>query len=343
VAARAANWNGQPFAAESDGGLAEWPALYSEYLLRTAEQSARSLELYQEVMDCIARNELAPTALQDMLGTFGRARGTAYTNQLTELSMRFFGEMVRIGTAYTDELTEAMMPGSVEPPLSPPRFDPANPTAWFQQINDYASQLSTRTVRIYQALLERVAAGEVSPDRLQSASSDYLERRFPDHLRRLGNLYFDVLNSLNDLRAGYEEEFLSGVLASARPDEEAQFALNLIAPLGETATASMSLGNTRDEPASIRCAASDVRRADGVGPAFMPKLDITPDAFHLEPGEEASLTLSLRLDPDAYDPDASYVGTLYITGHGEPRLEVPLRIMATVPDESATAANTEAE
>ena len=308
--------------------------MYSQYLMRSASQSARTLELYQEVMDCIARNELAPTVLQDMLGPFVQARGNDYTSRLAEISMRFFSGMVQIGTAYSDELVELAMPGSAEPPLQLPQFDTTDPIRWFQQLNDYANHLNARAVKAYQSLIERAATGEMTPARLQEASSDYLERRLPEHMRRLGALYFDVLYGLGDLRSSYEEEFLTGVLASLQGKEP--FVLNLTAPLGEEATATLALSNTKDEPSIIRCRVSDVRRVDGVDPAFAPKITISPESLQLQPGEEASLTLTLRLEVGDYMPDVLYVGTLEITSHGEPSFEVPLQIKATPARERAS-------
>jgi hypothetical protein len=76
----------------------------------------------------------------------------------------------------------------------------------------------------------------------------------------------------------------------------------------------------------IRGRVSDLRRADGVGPAFDPKVTFTPDGLDLGPGEEGSLRVSLELDPADFQADRLYVGSLYVTGHGEPDFEVPLRI-----------------
>ena len=296
MAATAVNWD-QGWTATSENGSAEWPVLYSQYLTRTASQSARTLELFQEVMDCVARNELASTVLQDALPSFVQARGATYTNQLTEISLRFFSGMIQFSSAYSDELAALVIPEATLSPLQPPQFDMADPSKWYQQLNDYASQLTTRAMTAYQLLLENVAAGTVPPTRFQEVSSTYVERHLPEHLRRLGTLYFGVLNGLNDLRSGFEEEFLTGVLASAkRVDQETPFVLTLSAPLGEIASASMSMANTENELAIIRCAVNDIRRADGVGPAFIPKLIVTPDELRLRPGDEASLTLSLRLD-----------------------------------------------
>jgi hypothetical protein len=281
-------------------------------------------------MDCIARNELPPTVLQDMLGPFTQARGSAYTNKLGEISMRFFSGMVQIGTAYSDEMAEMALPGSAESPLQPPQFDTTDPIKWFQELNDYANQLSARAVKAYQRLLERAAAGAMSPAQLQETSTEYIEKRLPIHLRRLGALYFDVLNGLSDLRASYEEDFLTGILATVKGGgQEEPFVLNLTAPIGETASASLALSNTKDEPTVIRCRVSEIRRVDGIDPAFTPKISITPESLKLQPGEEASLLVSLQLEEGDYTPGVLYIGTLEITSHGEPSFEVPLQIKAT--------------
>ena len=153
---------------------------------------------------------------------------------------------------------------------------------------------------------------------------------------------FDVLNGLNDLRTGYEEEFLTEVLAAVEGHGQGEpFVLNLTAASGETASASLALSNTKDEPTVIRCRTSEVRRADGVDPAFAPKITITPESLNLQPGEEASVTLSLKLDEGDFAVGVVYVGTLQITSHGEPSFEVPLRINATPAGERATVNSSE--
>ena len=281
-------------------------------------------------MQCISRGELAPTVLQDLLAAFAQARGKTYTDQLTELSMRFFSGLVQISTGYSQELVEIVMPGFSTPAASPPQLDPADPTKWFQQLTDYAGSMSAKAVRAYQSLFERVAAGDTGLNQVQQASSTFLERRLPQHMRHMGRLYFDLLNGLNDLRVAYEEEFLSGVLATANgPEKETPLVLNMVAPLGGSTSASLSLANTRTEPARIRCGVTEVRRADGVGRAFAPKITFAPEPLELAPGEEASLMVSLQVNESDYNPGTPYVGLLYVMGHGEPRLEVPIRITAT--------------
>jgi hypothetical protein len=243
--------------------------------------------------------------------------------------MRFFGEMVRLSTAYLEGLGHAVMP-DLPPPPAPPRFEQSDPARWYRQLTDYSRDLGASAAESYRSVLDEVAAGRVRPGEVQEAASGYLQDRVPELLRQLGELYFELLTDLNDLRADSEQEFLTGMLDRAREGQGDQaFALTLTAPLGGRAQASVSIANTRDERARIQCVTTDVRRADGVGPAFVPRLVVTPEGLELAPGEEGRLVLSVELDPGTYDPNAVYVGTLFITGHEDPRLEVPLRIVAT--------------
>jgi hypothetical protein len=326
-------------AADRDGGAGnaalEWFTSYADYLKRVANQSSSTIDLYQEVTNRIVRGELEPAATQDLLTSFVRDRGTAYSDELGELNARFFREMVRIGTAYAHELGQAVLPEAALPPAPPPEFDPENPAGWFQELTAYSQRLGTSVAATYQALVDRAASGEIAPGQIQEAATEHLQRRLPEYLGELGRLYFELLNGLTDLRIRSEHEFLNGVLAQTNGAAEA-FELSLTAPLGEHATASITITNTRDELAHVRCNVTDARRADGVDAAFAPDIGFTPEILELEPRAEARLEVSLRLDEDHYEPGTPYVAMLQITGHGEPRLEVPLRIMATraVPTQS---------
>lgn len=315
-------------AASTAAWAAEWSGWYSQYLRGAAGQSEKTQDLYQRVMEYIARGELAPAALQDMVGSFYRARGHIYNEKLSHLTTRFFAELVRNVTAYSSELTQAMMPGTTPVP-APPELASSDPTIWFQQLMDYCNQLSAHVARSYQALVDRMASGQLGSDQLQRIAAELLGRRLPEYLRHLGTSYFELLNGLNELRALNEQEFLAGVLATASQIKADSFAIELVAPLGSTANASFSISNTRDVPAVIRCELTDVRRRDGVGPAFVPNIARTPEKLELAPGEEARVSLALALDQDIYSAGAQYVGALHITGSGEPGVEIPLRITAT--------------
>jgi len=330
VAAHAADGGGAGGAGSDPGSFAgQWLAAYTDYLKRAAGQSAETIDLYQKVTDRVVSGELAPTATQDLLSSFVQSRGSVYADELARLNMRFFGEMVRIGSAYAHELGRAIVPDAPPPP-QPPTFDPADPAGWFHALRDYSEDLSASIAGGYQALVDRAAAGEVGASQVQDAAAGYLQHRLPQYLGELGSLWFELLNALTDLRVRSEREFLSGVLERTDGDNgDGAFELTLTAPLGGTATATVSISNTRGEAARIRCDLTDVRREDGVGPAFVPTMTVEPEDIELAPGDEATFVVTAQLVEGEYEPGVVYVGSLRITGHGDPRLEVPLRITAT--------------
>ena len=104
------------------------------------------------------------------------------------------------------------MPGDSGAPPPEPPFDASDPAGWFQQLGDYAEQLSASIAGAYQTLVDRAAAGELAPGQIQEATNAHLQRRLPEYLSELGRLYFDLLKGLTELRVESEQEFLTGVL-----------------------------------------------------------------------------------------------------------------------------------
>jgi hypothetical protein len=303
------------------GGAADWSTGYARFLLRAAGRSAGTVQLYNQVLGCLSRGQLEPAALRDSLSRFLQARGGDCSGRAAELTARLFAGLVRMAAGGEPE--------GADTGDGPPSFDSTDPGDWFRRLGEHTVELHRRRVEAYQAAIHRTAAGEMTPDELRQAMSADEVRWLPERLNHTVLLCFDLLEGLTELTAGYADEYLRGLLAIVKPGGvDAEFVLGLSALAGETASASLSLANTREHRAVIRCAVSDVRRADGVGPAFAPEITIVPDGLLLKPAEEADVRLSLRLDPAVYDPDAAYVGALHVTRQGEPCLEVALVITA---------------
>jgi len=308
----------------------DWSRRYEEYLTASAGRSTRTLELYQDLLAAVSRGELAPTIMQELAASFAQARGSAYANELTALSSRFFTGLVELGSGYARDLVDALAPGTMPPTTAaPPNLDGSDWASWFRQLTDYATGQGTAALAAYQSLLDRVAAGEVPPTAMSQTSQHFLESRLPDHLRRLVSLCFELLSSLDDIRNRYSEEFLEGILRTGPASgDDALFALDLVAPVGSTTSATLWITNTQTEPTVVDWSVPDVRRSDGVGPAFSPDVSITPASIELAPGEDAQLVVSVVLDADSYEPDHLYLGALRVTGGDRELVEVPLRIKA---------------
>jgi len=310
------------------GSPTEWSALYSQYLTRSAAQSAKTLKLYQETMECVALGKLSPTVFQEHLPRFAQARGAEYVTRLSELGARFLSGLVRIGAKNIDLRATDQSTG-VEPDIPLPHFDPSNPAQWFQQLAEYAGQLNARALKTYRAQLDQVGAGQATPSEIQQATSDYLANQLPLYLQQAGQLYLDLLDGMNEIRARYEEDYFLSILATTRePETEPPAVLNLTGPQGGTVSASLTVANTTPQRTTIRYTVTDVRRADGQGPAFAPKIAFVPEKLDLESGQEGTLQLTLQLDSGAYDADTLHVGSLHLTGEGNLHVEVKLRITA---------------
>lgn len=296
----------------------------------------RSFELYRSVLERISEGALTPDAVQDLLARFVRSHGIEYNQRVAEVSGAFFSGAVEAGARYLRELSEAVLPGALPDDGHPPRFDFSDPVRGYQELGEYTMRASLDAAESYRALLQRVAAGEVGPGDLEQSANEQLGRSMPEYVERLGRLYVDLLDGLNEARTEYEEEFLSTVLAAAEAPADDAFALELVGPLGDTAVASLSISNSKDAIARIRCMVTDVRRADGVGPAFSPDVALEPAELELGPGDEADLRVAVTLEPGRYEPSFLYLGAVLVAGHGGSRLEVPLRIMALADQEPAT-------
>jgi hypothetical protein len=145
---------------------------------------------------------------------------------------------------------------------------------------------------------------------------------------RLIRLYFELLTRFSDLQTSQINGCL-GALLHAAHDDAGSRALALRGPVGDTASSSLIVENSGSESVVVGCLASAVRRADGIGPAFVPALALTPAEQTLTPGQETQILTTLRLDAGVYEPDVLYIGALRLMRQQTLHLEVPLHITAT--------------
>ena len=148
----------------------------------------------------------------------------------------------------------------------------------------------------------------------------------PELFARITRLYFELLTRFTDLQTTQIEGCLQALLDAA---DAGPGALALSASLGDTAATSLIVENSGSEPLLVSCLATTVRRADGVGPAFVPAIALTPLEDTVGPGEELRVRTSLSLDPGVYEPDVLYIGALRLMRQQSLYLEVPLHITAT--------------
>jgi hypothetical protein len=304
---------------------ADWSISYSQYLARSAALSARTLNLYQLALERISQGKLPPTIFQDHFPGFAAAHTTEFSKRFSVVASRFLSDLVRLGASFAKQPNSA----APEPEIIPPRFEDSDPARWYEELSAYAGRLNARGIKAYRAQLDRVAAGETTPSEVQQDATEQMSRDLPEYMQSMTQLYFDLLNGLNDVRSMYEESYFQGLLAAAKQEaSEGPVALTLAGPVGSTVAASLSVTNTTGQRARIVHQVFDIRRVDGVGPSLIPEVLFAPETFELGPDEEGTLSLSLQLDPARYDVDALYSGKLHLAGASEVPLELELRILA---------------
>jgi len=117
--------------------------------------------------------------------------------------------------------------------------------------------------------------------------------------------------------------------------EPGEVSLDLVGPIGGTASARLAVANNESEPTTLRAVMTDVRRTDGIEPAFDPDVTIRPARFTLSPLAEEAVTVTVRLGAAAFEAGLEYAGTLHVLSPGRAVLAVPVRIRGTVPVDEA--------
>jgi hypothetical protein len=183
----------------------------------------------------------------------------------------------------------------------------------------------------YFADLAAVATGDKQARDVRRAHAKQLNTSLASTLSRASAAWFELLGALDEERASFATTYLLDVLRRANPIGFHGDVIELSGPINTKVTTTLTLDNTLAERAVIRCVVGDVRRADGIGPAFIPDLVFAPEAVIVEGADDAELRLSLWLEDAVYTPHSSYVGSLHITRDDAPRLDIPLRITPTPP------------
>jgi len=317
----------------------EWSARYRNYLERSAARAARAQDLNREVIRRVAAQELAPWTLESRLSSFLAQNAISYSQQVARMTMAFLTGLVQTGSLYSYELMERVVPGAALPAEpAAPEFEPGNSGDWFRDLTNFAAKQNARVVAMLRVVMEKVASGELAPGEVEEASTKFHAERVPESTSRLVELYLDLLTGLEDTYATFSEDYLRAVLGALPRDDEGPDALEMLAPLGKATSVSVAVGNTDLAPASVRCELTDVRRSDGIGPAFEPIVSVSPDSLHLAPGEEATVQLTLHPDPDHFQAETMYQGVLRVASATRTLLEMPVRIRSAAPDVSSSPA-----
>ncbi len=291
---------------------------YAHFVLRTTAHSERTMHLCEQVIGCVARRQLNPDSLQQSLAEFVREHASQSAALTTAAAARLLAGLA----------SSEFLPADSNEPL--PDFDFSDLTVCLQRLGDHTAGRNARALAAYQEQLAEVAAGKMTTYKFRRGIGKQYNRVVTGELTRVARLWFDFLGDLEDIRARFAEQYLLAELRNVAPLGFDASVVELTGPINTTSSAEISVENTGAGRSLIQCSVSDVRRADGIGPAFAPEVVLTPAELLLDRGRDASLRLSLRLDETIYQPGVPYIGVLHLVRAGEPRLDLPLRIRPSV-------------
>jgi hypothetical protein len=301
----------------------ETSVAFAEYLLRTAVASAGALHRYEQLIGCVARRQASPATLEESLARFAELHAGESAARVSAATARLIA-----GLASSTFLPLAAADDS-EPPTSTDTSGTSGTSGTsdaLARLADRVGDRNRRAVDAYYAQLAAVATGETTPDAFRRLTRKDTSHTFAQELSRASRIWFDYLGDLDEERARFADQYLMSVLRTVNPVGFDGDVVELAGPVNTMVSTVVTVDNSRDEPAVIRCEASEVRRADGVGPAFEPALVVAPEDVVLERDAEGSVELSLWLDDAIYDPGVAYIGALRLVRDGAPRLDVALRI-----------------
>jgi len=321
----------------------DWGLRFQELTADAGQMYARTLRRYNELLDRVARGELQPDGIQRQFRDYFQERATDSTRELVELSVGLLAGLLHVEARYRDGLLDGLLPAQGPPP-PPPTPSSIDLNTWFQTLATYAAEQSARSMARHQQLVDRVAAGEISPALVQEQGRRFLEQHAPEFLGDVMGLGLDFVGRLQRSSSTLADGLYDRVLGSDghdAPRPEPPICVDLRGPSGSIPSATIVVENTRLQPAEVVCWVSEFAPRTG-GTRFRPALEIIPARFPLAPGEHRDVDIRLPLEQARFASGVDYVATLSITGAGERELIVQLLARADTPVATAAPVKTAA-
>jgi hypothetical protein len=309
-----------PDATDAVDSTVEWATKFSGYLQRSAERLGETAELNKELTKRIAYGDVPPVIVESQLAAFLATNAESYAAEVADLTMNVLTRLIGLSSDYVCALAQGIAPDSSAPARpTPPRFDPTDPVDWFQRLNQYAAAEASVAKAILRSAVD-------TSELVENPSTE----PFSIAAAKTADTFLELLIRLEDINTDFGRRYLTSVLGLTRDSEKAEATLEAVAPLGQTATMRFAISNNSDADATVRCVLTDLRRSDGVGPAFEPDATLTPNNFRLRVGAEEFIQLSVRLAESHFEDGPVYSGGVRVLGVGDAVVEIPVKLRASI-------------
>jgi hypothetical protein len=293
----------------------DWTRRFLELAAEAGRGYDRVLRRYDELLTRVADGDLSPQDVQGEFRAYLQEQSATSTRDLVEASVGLLAGLVYIEGKHREAMLDGLLPHEgVVPP--PPAASTVDGTNWFEVLSKYAADQSARAAARQQRLMERIAAGEVTVDRINEQSKRYLADSAPHFVGEVVELGMKFAGQMQRSSATLAEGLYDRILG-AEPEVRAEVApiLDLRGSAGDDVTTAFVVENTRVVPASVICSMSDfVSRSTG---EVVSAGEVVPSRFELGPGEARDVSVHVVLDRDRFAPATDYFGMLRIAGAGE--------------------------
>lgn len=287
---------------------ADWPR-YIEHLQRTTRQSIRLLELSNRVLERAASGDLRLPVMRTMHDA-AASSAREYSTEWIAACARFLAGLAGAATGQT---------GAIGTPDRPLAEDPA---AWFAATAHEASRCYAAHVNTFLGAVVDGRTGSLTPGPVHMLGAVYALQA--ELQMGLGSALMQAAERCLDMLAGSEP--------GAAPTRQ----IRIDALAGATAETAITVENDGASAAVVRCRLADVRRPDGIGPAFEPRVTFDPDPLVVPPGDASVVRMAIVID-ERFDAGAVYAGAIGITGAHGPEQRLPLEIQVGVPHAPSNA------
>jgi hypothetical protein len=295
----------------------DWSQRFQQLTADAGRLYSRSLRRYNDLLARVAKGDLRPEDVQRQFRDYLQEQGATATRDMVELSVALLAGLLHAEARYRDALLDGLLPPEPGTP-PPPEPTSADVATWFQALSAYASEQSARSMARYQRLIDAVASGQIPASLVQEHGRRFLEQQAPHLLGDVMTLGLDFTQRLQASSATLADGLYDRVLGSdseeaGADDREPPVCLDLRGRLGETASATFVVENTRSAPADVSCSVSAFGPRGG-GSRFQPPLEMSPARFTLAPAAQQDVQVRLPLDPARFEPGSDYVATLVVSG-----------------------------
>lgn len=275
-----------------------------QYLLHNALETTQFTQRHQQVIGAVARCQITPQQVEHALAD--TANWSAVAHEVDAAISTFAQSLAQL-------------------PLLPHDFAADASRAPEVDAGDVSSRHRADAAELT-AFLCRLAQPEVTTGARRRALARLNLSSANHALGLTASAWFGMLEAVNNATMRTLNPALLAVLRSTQPIGYAGNVIELAGPIATDATSQLEIENTLERPASLCCSCREVRRADGIGPAFTPAFTLTPAQQLLDARAESTIAISLWLDGAQFDAQTMYVGALSVESDGGTTLRIPIRI-----------------